>query len=177
LASHIYYRIGSGSRDCLRGKERWSTPALSHSAIWRSRNECLCPRWTYCTKLKYDFKVLIINEILVEATGVALITILITRNLLILGSATRGKTAPIGRSIVRLLYENVFRSDGQHPPNSAPPRRTRNRHDKRRFFSDARATPPSIFGLMTNSSTVTFERSTRYSSTSRFDSGGLKFHC
>jgi hypothetical protein len=31
-------------------------------------------------------------------------------------------------------------------------------HDKRKFFSDARATPPPIFGLMTNSSTVTFER-------------------
>ena len=27
--------------------------------------------------------------------------------------------------------------------------------DKRRFFSDARATPPLIFGLMTSSSTVT----------------------
>jgi hypothetical protein len=31
---------------------------------------------------------------------------------------------------------------------------------KRRFFSDARASPPPIFGLMTNSRTVTFESST-----------------
>jgi hypothetical protein len=43
------------------------------------------------------------------------------------------------------------------------PYRSRTGHDcqdKRRFFSEARATPPPIFGLMTNSSTVTFERST-----------------
>src|ERR1700751_1606281 len=48
---------------------------------------------------------------------------------------------------------------------------------KRRFFNDARATPPPIFGLIINSSTVTFERSTRYSSTSRVDSGTRKVHC
>jgi hypothetical protein len=53
----------------------------------------------------------------------------------------------------------------------------RSRHDKRKFFSDARATPPPIIGLMINSSIATFERSTRYSSTSRVDLGGLKFHC
>ena len=29
------------------------------------------------------------------------------------------------------------------------------RHDKRRFFSEARATPPAISGLMTSSSTLT----------------------
>jgi len=56
-------------------------------------------------------------------------------------------------------------------------RKTRANHDKRRFFSDARATLSPIFGVMINSSTVTFERPTRYSSTSRVDSGGLKFHC
>ena len=32
--------------------------------------------------------------------------------------------------------------------------------DKRRFFSEARATPPPISGLMTNSSTSTLSRST-----------------
>jgi len=32
--------------------------------------------------------------------------------------------------------------------------------DKRRFFRDATASPPPILGLMTNSSTVTFESST-----------------
>jgi hypothetical protein len=41
------------------------------------------PRQTYCTKLKYVCKLLIINEILVEATGVELFRVLITRNLLI----------------------------------------------------------------------------------------------
>src|SRR6266496_4484559 len=49
--------------------------------------------------------------------------------------------------------------------------------DMRRLLSDARAAPPLIFGTMTNSSTVTFESSTLYSSTSRMVSGGLKFHC
>ena len=40
-------------------------------------------------------------------------------------------------------------------------RKTRARHQERRkFLSDARATPPPIFGLMTNSSTVTPESST-----------------
>jgi hypothetical protein len=29
------------------------------------------------------------------------------------------------------------------------------RHDKRRFFSEARATPPATSGLMTSSSTLT----------------------
>ena len=32
--------------------------------------------------------------------------------------------------------------------------------DKRRFLTEARATPPPIFGLMSNSSTVTLESST-----------------
>ena len=36
-----------------------------------------------------------INEILVEATGVELITMLTARKLLILGSATRAKKAPL----------------------------------------------------------------------------------
>jgi hypothetical protein len=48
----------------------------------------------YCTKLKCAFKLLIINGIMVEAAGVELITILITRNLLILGTATTAKKAP-----------------------------------------------------------------------------------
>jgi hypothetical protein len=38
---------------------------------------------------------LIINEILVEATGVELFRVLITRNLLILGTATTAKKAPL----------------------------------------------------------------------------------
>jgi hypothetical protein len=47
----------------------------------------------YCTKLKCSRKILIINELLVEATGVELMRVLITRNLLILGTATTAKKA------------------------------------------------------------------------------------
>jgi len=45
----------------------------------------------------------------VEATGVELFRVLITCKLLIPGTATTAKKAPIARSIVRLLYENAFR--------------------------------------------------------------------
>ena len=46
-------------------------------------------------KLRCVCKQLIIKEIVVEAAGVELITILITRNLLILGTATTAKKAPL----------------------------------------------------------------------------------
>jgi hypothetical protein len=49
----------------------------------------------HCTKLKVVCKQLITNEILVEAAGVELIATLITRNLLILGTATKAKKAPL----------------------------------------------------------------------------------
>jgi hypothetical protein len=49
----------------------------------------------YCTKLKWVSKQLIINEILVEAAGVQLFRVLITRNLLIPGSPTTAKKAPL----------------------------------------------------------------------------------
>src|SRR5213083_2578623 len=49
--------------------------------------------------------------------------------------------------------------------------------DRRRFLSEARAAPLLLLGTMINSSTVTSESSTWYSSTSRSVSGGLKFHC
>src|ERR1700686_48395 len=48
-----------------------------------------------CTKLKCVSKLLIIKEILVEATGVELFGVLITRKLLILGTATTAKKAPL----------------------------------------------------------------------------------
>src|SRR6266478_8901332 len=48
---------------------------------------------------------------------------------------------------------------------------------RRRLLSEARSVPPLIFGTTINSSTVTFDSSTCYSSSSRFASGGLKFHC
>ena len=63
----------------------------------------------YCTKLKYVRKQLIINELLVEATGVELFSGLITRKLLIPGTATAAKKAPLPDPFVRLLYENSFR--------------------------------------------------------------------
>jgi hypothetical protein len=50
---------------------------------------------SYCTKLKIVSKLLIINEILVEATGVELSRVLRTRKLLILGTATTAKKAPL----------------------------------------------------------------------------------
>ena len=49
----------------------------------------------YCTKLQCVRKRLIVNEIVVEAAGVELFSVLITRKLLILGSARRAKKAPL----------------------------------------------------------------------------------
>jgi hypothetical protein len=49
----------------------------------------------YCTNLKCVRKHLIMNEILVEAAGVELISVLTTRKLLILGTATTAKKAPL----------------------------------------------------------------------------------
>jgi len=49
----------------------------------------------YCTKLKCVRKRLIINEILVEAAGVELIIMLTAGKLLILGTATTAKKAPL----------------------------------------------------------------------------------
>jgi hypothetical protein len=49
---------------------------------------------TILLKLKYVSKLLIINELLVEAAGVELISVLTTRKLLIQGSATTAKEAP-----------------------------------------------------------------------------------
>jgi hypothetical protein len=49
-----------------------------------------------CMNINFTaFKLLIIIEILVEAAGVKLFRILITRNLLILGTATTAKKAPL----------------------------------------------------------------------------------
>jgi hypothetical protein len=49
----------------------------------------------YCTKLKYVSKRLIINEIVVEAAGVELFSVLTARKLLILATATTAKKAPL----------------------------------------------------------------------------------
>jgi ribosomal protein S18 acetylase RimI-like enzyme len=70
--------------------------------------------YDHCTESFIACKLFIINEILVEATGVELSRVLRTRKLLILGTATRAKKAPLPRSIVRLLYENAFRFEILH---------------------------------------------------------------
>ena len=49
----------------------------------------------YCTKLKYVYKQLIVNEIFVKAAGVELFWVLTTRNLLIPGTATTARRAPL----------------------------------------------------------------------------------
>ena len=53
------------------------------------------PAERYCMKLKVVCNLLIINEIVVEATGVELFSVLITRKLLIPGTATTAKKAPL----------------------------------------------------------------------------------
>ena len=51
---------------------------------------------------------MIINEILVEATGVELIRVLITRNLLILGTATPAKKAPLPDPLYVYCRKTLF---------------------------------------------------------------------
>jgi len=50
--------------------------------------------YEHCTEVLIVCKLLIIRKILVEAAGVKLITMLIARKLLILGTATTAKKAP-----------------------------------------------------------------------------------
>jgi hypothetical protein len=50
------------------------------------------PRQSYC---RVSCNNMIINEVVVEAAGVELIATLITRDLLILGTATKAKKAPL----------------------------------------------------------------------------------
>src|SRR5271166_1177672 len=73
----------------------------------------------YCTKLKCVCKRLIINKLLVEAAGVELIRVLITRKLLSLGTATRAKKAPLHDPLY-VYCTKCFRSDGQQMPYSDP---------------------------------------------------------
>jgi hypothetical protein len=89
---------------------RYKASRLKLRAKARSRL-CKC----YCMKLKRVCNQLIIDEIVVEAAGVELSSVLRTRNLLILGTATRAKKGPIARSIVRLLYENALALESRRP--------------------------------------------------------------
>lgn len=53
----------------------------------------------YRTKLKFVCKQLMIHEIVVEAAGVELSSVLTARKLLILGTATRAKKAPLSDTL------------------------------------------------------------------------------
>src|ERR1700733_4143728 len=66
-------------------------------AEWQQRGVRLSqrPLYAYCTISLCSCKALIINEIVVEATGVELFSVLITRKLLIPGTATTAKKAPL----------------------------------------------------------------------------------
>jgi len=75
---------------------------LRPDACGKSTTEC------YCTKLKTVSKSLIINEIVVEATGVELITMLTTRKLLILGPATTAKKAPLPNPLYVYCTKMLF---------------------------------------------------------------------
>jgi hypothetical protein len=64
----------------------------------------------FLNKFLCDVKPVLLHLIVFDplfATGVELISMLITRKLLILGTATTAKN-PIAQFIVRLLYENAF---------------------------------------------------------------------
>src|SRR5882672_4667750 len=75
---------------------------LRPDACGKSTAEC------YCTKLRTVSKSLIINEIVVEATGVELFRVLITRNLLIPRSATTAKKAPLPDPLYVYCTERPF---------------------------------------------------------------------
>jgi hypothetical protein len=68
----------------------------------------------YCTKLKYLGKLMIINKILAEATGVELIT-LTARKLLIPGTATTAKKAPLPNPLYVCCTKNAFRFGSRGP--------------------------------------------------------------
>jgi hypothetical protein len=79
--------VGSVTR--ITRKEAAMTETFRESASLKKR------LYEHCTKSCCACNVLITNEILVEATGVELFRVLITRNLLILGTATTAKKAPL----------------------------------------------------------------------------------
>ena len=68
-----------------------------------------------CTKLKCLSKSLIINELLVEATGVELIVVLTARKLLIPRSATRAKKAPLPDPLYVYCTKNTVALESRRP--------------------------------------------------------------
>ena len=79
----------AGSVTRITRKEAAMTETFRESASLKKR------LYEHCTKSFCACNVLITNEILVEATGVELFRVLITRKLLIPGIATTAKKAPL----------------------------------------------------------------------------------
>jgi len=86
----------------------WIVIGEKRETVQRSLSEKLPRAESYCTKLKCVSKLLIINEILVEAAGVELFRVLITRNLLILGTATTAKKAPLPNPLYVYCTKMLF---------------------------------------------------------------------
>ena len=70
--------------------------------------------YEHCTEIIMDCKLLIIMEIVVEATGVELFRVLITRNLLILGSTTTAKKAPLPDPLYVYCTKMFFALESRH---------------------------------------------------------------
>ena len=69
-------------------------------------------------EIKNVRKLLIINEILVEAAGVELITMLTARKLLIPGTATTAKKAPLPDPLYVYCTKMLFALESCRPPHS-----------------------------------------------------------
>src|SRR6267378_4655687 len=76
-------------------EERHPNPPLLGQSALSGCGARLPDGCTRTERLCYVCNQLIINEIVVEAAGVELFMVLITRNLLILGTATTAKKAPL----------------------------------------------------------------------------------
>ena len=67
------------------------------------------------------------------------------------------------------LQKSLLQEGGWHPADLG--------YASRNWVSDARASPPLMFGIIFNSSTVTPSRLTTWSSASRVVSGRLNVYC
>ena len=99
----------------------------------------------HCTKLKVVCKQLIINEILVEATGVELIEVLTARKLLIPGSATRAKKASLPDPLYVYCTKMLFALEFQQTPHGGHCIRFSGMDRKTPGFPRCRKSPPLHF--------------------------------
>jgi hypothetical protein len=76
----------------------------------------------HCTKFKAVCKPLILNKIVVEAAGVELFRVLITRKLLILGTARTARKAPLPNPLYVYCTKMLFAlsSTDTHSDHSIP---------------------------------------------------------